>query len=295
MKVQKLKLPFLSSTSTSAWWVQAGLILMRQKKMIDACVRAVEKVCDTNFGISDDELLFQCKKLFDMSRVAHSERISLPELRAWISSDPSPRGFIFLLQHARGLPDLHAAVQKRNLEQSRAFQLLSRGALSVKESDIRSSAEFRRAAGLNISNEDFALLVDLMFDRGTPISSDRYHAMLRPWNMFCESDLEGEGTLDESKACVLLWIQLRQKPAPELVREFMSTLDTEGNQLVSGRQWIAALRNVQDCNSEQPGWVHLLIDAARRSRLRDGPKPQSVRGKGASKRESSRHVSIAGF
>jgi len=262
----------------------AGTINFDEAKiMIDACVRGVEKVCETDFGISDDELLFQCKQLFDMFRIVHGGRISLQQLREWIAADPSPRGFIFLLQHARGLPDLHAAVQKRNLEQSRVFQLLARGKLFVSEGDIQASEDFRRAAGLDVSDDDFALLVELMFDRGTPISSDRYHAVLRPWNVFCESDLEGQGTLDENKSCVLLWIQLRQKPPPELVREFLAAVDTEGNRLLSRREWIAALRNVQDCDSEQPDWVHLLIQGARRARIRAGSKSPGARSRGSAR------------
>merc|ERR1719277_2943514 len=100
-------------------------------------------------------------------------------------------------------------------------------------------------------------LVRLMLQDGT-IPNDRYHACLRPWNIFNECDLDKSGTLDEKEMEILLWIQLRQRPTHTFVREFAQTFDEDGSGDISRSEWVKAIMlsakgGIDDDKSSDPG------------------------------------------
>jgi len=210
--------------------------------MIDACVKGVQKVCNMDFKIPDDEIFFYCKSMFDMHRVDHAGRITQKQFTEWVGADASPRAFVNLFHNAQGLPDIYAEVQKTNLEQARVFQILANGKLNVTQNALMESPGFQRVCS-NAEPDEMQVLVGLMTHEspdGT-ISMDRYHAVLRPWNIFNECDLDKSGTLDEKEMEILLWIQMRKRPTTEFVKEFVGFIDSDGNGDINRKEWVQAI------------------------------------------------------
>eukprot|EP00928_Gymnodinium_smaydae_P055848 TRINITY_DN39324_c0_g1_i1.p1 TRINITY_DN39324_c0_g1~~TRINITY_DN39324_c0_g1_i1.p1 ORF type:complete len:434 (+),score=84.26 TRINITY_DN39324_c0_g1_i1:211-1512(+) len=247
--------------------------------LINACVSGLQKACgDLEFVIQDDELLFTCKGLFDMQRLQYDERLSREHFVEWAWTDVSPKYFVLLFHNAQGLPDIVAAVKRVNEEQGRVFQLLAKGRLCVSLNTLRTSSYFRNAIG-NPSEEELKTIVDLMKeDESSAVDIEKYHAVLRPWNIFNECDLDGSGTLDQKEMEILLWIQMRSRPTREFVRDFVKSIDHNCDGDVSRQEWVEAIlagdrgrRSVTplvDTSSEDdtmPGEIRMSAASRRRS------------------------------
>jgi len=208
--------------------------------VIEACVNGLQKVCHVDFHIPDDEIFFHCKSLFDMHHVPHSGRISRKQFTAWCTGDAAPRAFVNLFHDAQGLPDIYALVQQVNLQQSQVFQMLAHGQLHVSSDVLVASAEFRRTLK-DPSEFELEALVNLMEDRRGRVTTDAYHSVLRPWNIFNECDIDGSGELDDKEMEILLWIQLRKKPDQAFAREFVEFIDDDRNGTICRAEWVHAI------------------------------------------------------
>eukprot|EP00927_Polykrikos_kofoidii_P057337 TRINITY_DN51455_c0_g1_i1.p1 TRINITY_DN51455_c0_g1~~TRINITY_DN51455_c0_g1_i1.p1 ORF type:complete len:382 (-),score=74.30 TRINITY_DN51455_c0_g1_i1:136-1281(-) len=210
--------------------------------LFHACVGGLQKVCELLFAIPEDELVLHCKSMFDMHRLSRHDRIARKQFKEWTFADSAPSNFVALVHNAHGLPDIYTAVQRRNADQGVVFQILANGAFFVTPDELLNSADFRRVIG-TASDDEVETLVHLMSSRsGHPnqIDHDQYHTVLRPWNVFNECDLDGSGCLDDKEMEILLWIQMRAKPSPELVRDFLSALDENQDGLLSREEWVKA-------------------------------------------------------
>jgi len=213
--------------------------------LVTACVDSLSKVCDLDFAVKIDEQTFCTKSMFDMFHLSYDERISRQQFQDWCSRDPAPRSFIELFHTAQGLPDIYSQVQQKNAQQGIVFQMLARGKLSLRPQDLLKSTHFRRVIG-NPDDNELQLLTELMvtdFNSEHPgeVTSDKYHMVLRPWNIFNECDLNGTCALDDKEMEVLLWIQMRKKPSRLFTREFIRSIDSDDNGEVSRKEWIEAI------------------------------------------------------
>merc|ERR1719161_1408819 len=105
-----------------------------------------------------------------------------------------------------------------------------------------SSQAFARA--LHNSNQDeVEAMVHLMSDNGKEqhIPVEKYHAILRPYNIFLECDLDQSGFLDEKELDILLWIQMRSRPTGEFTKQFLELIDGNNDGQVSRLEWVTAV------------------------------------------------------
>jgi Ca2+-binding EF-hand superfamily protein len=214
--------------------------------LINACVYGLQKACgDLDFVITENELNFHCRSLFDMHRLEYYERLDRQQFREWALKDPSPKYFMQLFHDSQGLPDIYSEVQEKNNEQGLVFQMLSKGKLTVTATELARSPHFRRTLE-NPTNQEVHTLIDLMQFRESgevflEIDDERYHAVLRTWNIFNVCDLDKSGALDSKEMEVLLWIQMRQRAPKELVREFVRQIDFNRDGEVSRAEWCEAI------------------------------------------------------
>jgi Ca2+-binding EF-hand superfamily protein len=213
--------------------------------LLRACVNSLAKVCTLDFHIEDDELNFYSKSMFDMHHLSYDERISKQRFQEWCVTDPSPRSFVQLFHHSQGLPDIYAQVQQKNVEQGMVFQMLAKGKLKLSCEALLSSPQFHRVVG-SPTQASLKVLVDLMASDEdlSQVTNERFHSVLRPWNIFNECDLDGSGSLDDKELEVLLWIQMRKKPTRNFVRDFMKSIDSDGSGEVSREEWVEAIAGV---------------------------------------------------
>lgn len=224
--------------------------------LVNACVKGVQKVCEMTFTIPEDELLFHCKSMFDMYRVPHHNALTEKQFKAWVMGDASPKHFVSLFHQAQGIADIDAAVQKRNLEQGMVFQMLAHGHLFVQPEDLWSSADFRRTL-LDVSDEELTALIGMMSDdedhpENLGISNDRFHAVLRPWNIFNECDVDQSHTLDDKEVEILLWFQLRHRPSQEFVHSFARFIDDNDDGEISRTEWTMAIMDSERLSRTKP-------------------------------------------
>lgn len=213
--------------------------------IVNACVQGVQKVCAMTFVIPEDELTFHCKSMFDMYRVPHDKTITPKQFKKWVMEDSSPQHFVDLFHTAQGIGDIENGVQKRNLAQGMAFQMLAHGELEANPISLKNSGELRDTLD-DISELEMDCLIAMMQEDSTPhtpgmITNDRYHAVLRPWNIFSECDQDGSHTLDDKELEVLLWFQMRVRPSHEFVSSFSKFIDEDGNGEISRTEWTEAI------------------------------------------------------
>lgn len=209
--------------------------------LLHACVQGVRKVCDAEFGIADDEIYFHCLSLFDMHRKGRDGAIDRKDFEAWIREDPGPHAFVSLLNDAQGLPDIFAAELERNMKQALVFQMLACGKLHVSPDDLLGSSEFRASLD-DASQEELEHVVEMMVagqDSGR-IYSDRFHEILRPWNIFNECDIDKSHTLDVKELEIVLWFHLRSRPTRGHLQKFMEYLKLDIDGEMSRIQWVEA-------------------------------------------------------
>jgi len=224
--------------------------------LVNACVKGVQKVCEMTFTIPEDELLFHCKSMFDMYRVPHHSRLTQKQFKDWVIGDASPNHFVYLFHHSQGIADIDAAVQRRNLEQGMVFQMLAHGHLYVAPEALWSSADFRRTLE-DVSDDELTALLGMMAeDDDHPehpgISNDRFHSVLRPWNIFNECDLDKSHTLDDKEVEILLWFQLRHRPTQEFVSSFARFIDDNDDGEISRTEWTMAIMHSEKLARMKP-------------------------------------------
>lgn len=211
--------------------------------MVNAAVRGVQKVCEMTFTISEDELLFHVASLFDMYRVPHNKAITPKQFKDWALKDQSPKHFVNLFHTAQGIGDIDTSVQRVNLEQGMVFQMLAHGRMHVHPTALRNSPEFRKTLN-EATHEEIEALIEMMLeDSRVPgmITNNRYHAVLRPWNIFNECDQDNSHTLDDKEVEILLWFQLRQRPSQEFVSSFAKFIDDNDDGEITRTEWTSAI------------------------------------------------------
>lgn len=220
--------------------------------MLSCCVRGVSKVCLDAIQIQDAEVLFLCQSMFDMHRLSYGKRIVMKQFIDWACGDPSPSSFINLFHTAIELSDIRSEVQRRNLEQAAIFQNIAAGKLEVPAEAVTWDAEFQKSLE-DPTKDELEALIELMVGDNIHecISSDRYHAVLRPWNIFNECDLDGSHALDEKELDILLWFQLRQRQNQDFVRKFMDLLDANRDGAVSRLEWVQMVCRAKDIEVDE--------------------------------------------
>jgi Ca2+-binding EF-hand superfamily protein len=207
--------------------------------ILTSCVKGPGKVCNTDFEIPDNEIEYHVKSLFDLHRTGYDRRITRKQFDEWVWHDPSPRSFLKLFHDAQGLPDILAQVKVVNAEQGHVFQVLANGQFHVLAKDLEHSRAFKDTLQDPSPSEMRTLLRLMQQDsQDGRIHLDSYHATLRPWNIFNECDLDGDRNLDEKEVEILLWIQLRRRPTPEMVQEFTNHIDCDSDGGISRQEWV---------------------------------------------------------
>jgi len=213
---------------------------------INACVYGLQKACgDLDFTITENELNFHCRSMFDMHRLEYDERLDREQFHEWAANDPSPKYFLQLFHTSQGLPDIYSEVQAKNHEQGLVFQMLARGKLTASASELAHNPTFNRTLE-NPTQDEVNVLISLMRigeNGGTldEVTDERFHNVLRTWNIFNVCDLDKSGTLDSKEMEVLLWIQMRRKPSTEFVRDFVRSIDQNNDGDVSRSEWCEAV------------------------------------------------------
>lgn len=220
--------------------------------MLSSCVRGVSKVCLDAIKIQDAEVLFLCQSMFDMHRIPYTKPIEQKQFIDWCTMDPSPSSFVALFHTALEISDIRAQVNRINLEQAAIFQDLAFGQIIVSASALLENEPFQRSLQ-GPSPEELSTLINLMIDDKAKqtISSERFHQVLRPWNIFSECDLDGSHSLDEKELDILLWFQMRRRQSPEFVREFLDALDSDGDGEVSRMEWVAKIAGAGSSEPEK--------------------------------------------
>lgn len=210
--------------------------------MLSSCVRGVSKVCLEAITIQDAEVLFLCQSMFDMHRIPYNKKIEQKQFVDWCMMDPSPSSFVHLFHTALEISDIRHQVHRINLEQAGIFQDVAKGQFTVGAATLFESELFRTTLQ-DPTPMELNSLLHLMIDDKVKqsISSERFHQVLRPWNIFSECDLDGSHSLDEKELDILLWFQMRKRQTPEFVREFMDALDSNGDGEVSRMEWVAKI------------------------------------------------------
>jgi hypothetical protein len=153
--------------------------------------------------------------MFDMHRLPHGGRISRKQFTSWVLGDSGPRTFVHLFHEAQGLPDIHAEVQHRNLEQGAIFQLLAHGQLFVTAQELFASKEFRRTLG-DASDAEVLALIGLMFDDSDGLLVTRSNGSRETEVAWCDRIAELiEQLYEEDKdvrACFGMPVDLTQHP-----------------------------------------------------------------------------------
>merc|ERR1712100_917383 len=126
------------------------------------------------------------------------------------------------------------------------FQMLAHGELEVNPEALRASVEFRRTLE-DATNEEVDALIKMMLqdsqhsNNTVMITNNRYHSVLRPWNIFNECDQDQSHTLDDKEVEILLWFQLRQRPSQEFVHSFAKFIDDDDNGEITRTEWTEAI------------------------------------------------------
>merc|ERR1719401_796748 len=84
-------------------------------------------------------------------------------------------------------------------------------------------------------------LVALMDQGLGRIHTDRYHSVLRPWNIFNECDVDGSATLDEKEMEILLWIFFGKKPDLGFLKMFVEHIDLDRSGFINREEWVLAI------------------------------------------------------
>jgi len=187
--------------------------------------------------------LFHVASLFDMYRVPHKSAITPKQFKDWVLKDQSPKHFVNLFHTAQGIGDIDTSVQRVNLEQGMVFQMLAHGRMHVHPNALKSSPEFCKTLN-EATNEEIEALIEMMLeDSRVPgmITNNRYHSVLRPWNIFNECDQDNSHTLDDKEVEILLWFQLRQRPSQEFVSSFAKFIDDNDDGEITRTEWTLAI------------------------------------------------------
>jgi len=213
--------------------------------LVGATVRGIHKVCEGASNLSEDEILWLCQSMFDMHRLPYTKRIQRAEFKDWVRSDPHPLSFVEAFHNSQSLSDVKASLLKRDREQGAVFKSLCNGSPTARPEDLIQSHAFAKALEVAEAEEDTEVsqIVNLMTDNGKEqhISVERFHAILRTYNIFLECDLDRSGFLDEKELDILLWIQMRSRPTGDLVKNFLEYIDVSGDGQVSRMEWVTCV------------------------------------------------------
>jgi hypothetical protein len=180
-----------------------------------------------------------------MYRIPHNKAITPKQFKDWIMKDQSPKTFVNLFHTAQGIGDIDTSVQRKNMEQGMVFQMLAHGKMYINPRALKHSAEFRKTLN-EATEEEVEALVEMMLEDGRRvlpgmITNNRYHEVLRPWNIFNECDQDNSHTLDDKEVEILLWFQLRQRPSQEFVSSFAKFIDGDDDGEISRTEWTQAI------------------------------------------------------
>merc|ERR1712232_110990 len=276
---------------------------------INACVYGLQKACgDLDFTITENELNFHCRSMFDMHRLEYDERIDREQFQEWAANDPSPSHFLQLFHTSQGLPDIYSEVQAKNNEQGLVFQMLASGKLTVSVSELANNPTFNRTLE-DPTAEEVDVLISLMRigengENVDEVTDERFHTVLRTWNIFNVCDLDRSGTLDSKEMEILLWIQMRRKPSTEFVRDFVRSIDQNKDGDVSRAEWCEAVagtmrrRSASGNTPPQEDSIETEVDEEEikfQSEFQSERAPQPEDDPIASRRNSVRRASSMGM
>lgn len=210
--------------------------------LVGATVRGIHKVCEGACNLSEEEILWLCQSMFDMHRLPYAKRIQRAEFKDWVRSDPHPLSFVEAFHNSQSLSDVKAALLKRDREQGAVFKSLCNGSPTASPEALIQSHAFAKALGAE-EEDEVAQIVNLMTDNGKEqhISVERFHAILRTYNIFLECDLDRSGFLDERELDILLWIQMRARPTSDFVHKFLEYIDVNADGQVSRMEWVTCV------------------------------------------------------
>jgi len=150
--------------------------------------------------------------------------------------------FVEALHNAQSLSDVKASLLQWDKEQGAIFKSICHGSPSVRAEDLASSSAFAKALH-NSTPAEVQAIVNLMTDNGkeSQVTVEKYHQTLRTYNIFQECDLDKSGCLDENELDILLWIQMRQRPTSEFVKQFLEFAASKSDFTVSRLDWVTAV------------------------------------------------------
>mmetsp|Transcript_21311 Transcript_21311/g.47071 ORF Transcript_21311/g.47071 Transcript_21311/m.47071 type:complete len:365 (-) Transcript_21311:81-1175(-) len=232
---------------------EAGTINFEEAMfLISACVQGLQKACEVGLSVDDGELIFHCRSLFDIRCTPHSSRVGREQFVEWVWENSSARSFLLLFHQAQGLPDVFSRVQRRTLEQTTAFRMLSCGQSCVTPEALMASENFNRLLE-SPSEEELGILLEMLAEQnGTIVSSDRFHRVLRCWNIYNECNLNQRGIFEDKDIEKLLWLHLRERPTADFAHQFLLSIEREAYGTITREEWCRAVLQDSDRKSSQP-------------------------------------------
>jgi len=222
--------------------------------LFNAVLRGMAKVCEGQVvQLGQDECEFFVRTLFDHQRVFYSDRVRLDQVLQWCDEDPSPREYIEAFHHAYSLSDVAAKLHGREREQVAVFNLLALMAKDGPRVTVRLLFQNERFLETlaQATQKEQTLLAKAMEDADGHCGFDKFVAVLRPWNVFNECDLDGGRELDSREIATLLWFQLREPPSDDMAMAFLHALDANGDGVVSRIEWVGHIIGQQEDPEEE--------------------------------------------
>merc|ERR1719163_325000 len=173
--------------------------------MVTAALHGVAKVYEhVKTVLPEAEVLWLCQSMFDMHRIPYHARIGRAQFQEWVVTNPLPHSFVQAFHEPYSLSDVTANVQRRAQRHGAIFNELNveqDGADGQIDADrLLESLSFQAALD-EPSPEELSELVQMMTLVGPDdvITSERFHAVLRPWHIFNECDVKKKRFVDEKE------------------------------------------------------------------------------------------------
>jgi len=214
--------------------------------MITAALHGVAKLYEhVTTVLPEAEVLWLCQSMFDMHRIPYHARIGRAQFQEWVVSNPLPHSFVQAFHEPYALSDVTANVQRRQQRHGAIFnELLTReNSDGTVDADRLLDEPSFHAALDEPSPEELSELVQMMTLVGPDdvITSERFHAVLRPWHIFNECDVKKKRFVDEKELDLLLWFQLKKRPPPEYAKSFLDIhIDLNPQGQISRLEWVTA-------------------------------------------------------
>jgi len=222
---------------------QIGALNFTEVVMVfQAVLRGLAKACKGQVqALEPEEGAFFVRSLFDHARVFYQDAVQLSQVLAWVEDDPAAREYVQAFQTAYSLSDVAAKLHGVERIQVSCFQEIAKqvgedGQLRCDVKELFASA--RLLDSLQQPEPAEAAMLQKALSDGGSVPFERFLAVLRPWNVYNECDLDGSRSLDNREVATLLWFQLREQPEEEVVRSFLASLDANDDGCLSRLEWL---------------------------------------------------------